>query len=320
MKMEKTPIVKCKTDLNGLEIYMKREDLLPFSFGGNKVRIAQEFYADMDTKGKECMIGYGNARSNLSRALSNMNSYRGGVCHIISPADDDGNRIVTNNSFLVHACGVKFHECTKQRVAEVVESVIRECEQDGMKPYYIYGDKFGHGNEAVPVRAYAKVYCEILEQEEQMGVQFDYIFLPTGTGMTQSGLLAGKMIAGRKHQKVVGISVARNSVQETNEIKKYLVAFFREKLISIKKFPEIFVVDEYLSGGYGKYSDGIKDIIRSMFIRNGIPLDPTYTGKGFYGMTEYLKKNSVRDVNVLFVHTGGVPLFFDDIYLLQSGK
>lgn len=38
-----------------------------------------------------------------------------------------------------------------------MESVILGCELNGMKPYYIYGDKFGHGNEAVPVRAYEKI-------------------------------------------------------------------------------------------------------------------------------------------------------------------
>ena len=49
---------------------------------------------------------------------------------------------------MVHACGAHFHECEKQKVAEAVERVIQECELDGMKPYYIYGDKFGHGNGA----------------------------------------------------------------------------------------------------------------------------------------------------------------------------
>ena len=68
---------------------------------------------------------------------------------------------------------------------------------------------------------------------------------------------------------------------------------------------------------YSKYSDGIKNTIRSMFVCNGIPLDPTYTGKGFYGMLEYLKKNEIKNVNVLFIHTGGTPLFFDNIHLLQ---
>lgn len=306
--MEKTPIVKIRTDLEGLAIYIKREDLLPFSFGGNKVRIAQEFYSDMDSKGKNCMIGYGNARSNLSRALANINSHRG-VCYIISPSEDDGSRIITNNSYMVHACGAHFYECEKQKVAEAVERVIYECELDGMKPYYIYGDKFGHGNEAVPVRAYEKVYCEILLQEKQMGIEFDYIFLPTGTGMTQSGLLAGNMIAKRNNQKVIGISVARKKEQETEVIKKYLEAFFLENHILFKEYPEICVEDDYLSGGYGKYSDEIKNTIRSMFICNGIPLDPTYTGKGFYGMVEHLKKNKIKNANVLFIHTGGTPLF-----------
>ncbi|WP_395015900.1 1-aminocyclopropane-1-carboxylate deaminase/D-cysteine desulfhydrase [Robinsoniella peoriensis] len=315
--MEITPIMKCMIGIEGLDIYIKRDDLLPFSFGGNKARIAHEFYADMDNRGKNCMIGYGNARSNLSRALANINSYRGGDCHIISPADDDGKRILTNNSFMVHACGAYFHECSKQGVAETVEKVMQECEKDGMIPYYIYGDKYGNGNEAVPVRAYFKVYSEIMEQEKQLGIQFDYIFLATGTGMTQSGLLAGKEIAGRDNQKIVGISVARKTDEEIDVIQKYLDIFFEEKQILVKKNPEICILDEYLFGGYGKYTDGIKKTIRSMFVYNGIPLDPTYTGKGFYGMTEYLKMNDIKDVKVLFIHTGGIPLFFDNINLLK---
>lgn len=218
---------------------------------------------------------------------------------------------------MVHACGAHFHECEKQKVAETVESVIQECELDGMKPYYIYGDKFGHGNEAVPVRAYEKVYREILEQEEQIGIQFDYIFLSTGTGMTQSGLLAGKALARRSRQKVIGISVARKRGQETEVIRKYLDAFFQENQMLIEEYPEICVEDDYLSGGYGKYSDGIKDTIRSMFVCNGIPLDSTYTGKGFYGMLEYLKKNEIKNANVLFIHTGGTPLFLT-IYIYSN--
>ena len=313
-----TPITKSQTGENGINLYIKRDDLLPFSFGGNKARIAQEFYLDMDAKQKNCMIGYGNARSNLSRALANMNSNRCGECHIISPSDDDGNRIMTNNSFMVHACGAKFHECSKQKVAETVEQVIQQCEEEGFRPYYIYGNKYGKGNESVPVRAYAKVYQEILEQEDDLGIQFDYIFLSTGTGMTQSGLLAGKTFAKRDVQKIVGISVARKSEQEIPVIKNYLDAYFEEVSEHFPEtYPEILVDDNYLCGGYGKYTEEIEETIRLMFVENGIPLDPTYTGKGFYGMTQYLKKNKIENVNVLFIHTGGVPLFFDNMQLLR---
>lgn len=37
-----TPIIKINSQLT-CNIYIKRDDLLPFSFGGNKVRIAEEF-------------------------------------------------------------------------------------------------------------------------------------------------------------------------------------------------------------------------------------------------------------------------------------
>ena len=45
--------------------------------------------------------------------------------------------------------------------------------------------------------------------------------------------------------------------------------------------------------------------------QNGLPLDPTYTGKAFWGMKEYLEKNNVIGKKILFIHTGGTPLYFD---------
>ena len=44
-----TPIHRLNIKSNNA-IYVKREDLLPFSFGGNKVRIAQELFFDMKEK------------------------------------------------------------------------------------------------------------------------------------------------------------------------------------------------------------------------------------------------------------------------------
>ena len=47
MKIEKTPIQKSGLRVNNCNIYIKRDDLIPYSFGGNKVRIAFEFYNDL---------------------------------------------------------------------------------------------------------------------------------------------------------------------------------------------------------------------------------------------------------------------------------
>lgn len=295
----KTPVVQIQDERNSL--YIKRDDLLPFSFGGNKVRIALEFINDMKNKGKNCIVGYGNARSNLSRALANLCYQFRIPCHIISPADEDGTRVDTYNSKMVLACDAKFHYCKKTDVKETVETVLEKLKSEGFDPYYIYGDSTGKGNEHTPLRAYAKVYKEIKDQ-------YDYIFLATGTGMTQGGLLAGKSINNGK-ETIVGISISRNSAQETSVLKASLDSFSRN--IQSLGDCEINVVDDYLCGGYGSYNRQIEKTIYNQLTSNGMPLDPTYTGKAFWGMQDYLKKNNISGKKILFLHTGGAPLFFD---------
>lgn len=297
--MYETPITKIENDNN--ELYVKRDDLLPFSFGGNKVRIAHAFLEDMRSQGKNCIVGYGNARSNLSRALANLCYQQGIPCHIISPADEDGTRIDTFNSRMVQSFNAIFHYCTKTSVKDTVESVMKELQDKGLKPYYIYGDSTGKGNEHTPLKAYVEVYQEIKGQ-------YDYIFLATGTGMTHGGLLAGKA-KNSGNENIIGISVARTSAHETEVLHKTLLAY-SERVEKID-IPEITVIDDYLCGGYGKYDRNIEKVISTQMKQYGMPLDPTYTGKAFYGMLDYLKKNEIVGKKVLFIHTGGTPLYFD---------
>lgn len=69
-------------------IYMKRDDLIPFSFGGNKVRIAYEYINGLKEKKCTCMVAYGNSRSNLCRAVANMCNIYNIDCYVISPIED----------------------------------------------------------------------------------------------------------------------------------------------------------------------------------------------------------------------------------------
>lgn len=295
----KTPVIQIPDEKNS--IYVKRDDLLPFSFGGNKVRIALEFINDMKKQGKDCIVGYGNARSNLSRALANL-CYRFKIpCHIISPADEDGTRIDTYNSKMVLSCDAKFHYCKKTNVKETVESILKDIRKEGLKPYYIYGDSTGKGNEHTPMLAYAKLY-------EEIKGQYDYIFLATGTGMTQGGLLAGKAI-NNGTEKIIGISVARSAAQEIEVLRKSLECF-SDRIQKIENY-EINVEDAYLCDGYGTYNRQIEKTIHQQLTCNGMPLDPTYTGKAFWGMQDYLNRKCITGKKVLFIHTGGTPLFFD---------
>ena len=73
----------------------------------------------------------------------------------------------------------------------------------------------------------------------------------------------------------------------------------------------IHVIDDYRCGGYGKSDPEEVDLMSKVLRHYGIPLDPTYTGKSFWGMTQFLREHEVCGKNVLFIHTGGTPLFYD---------
>lgn len=308
-----TPIQNIGFDNFGNEILVKRDDLLPLSFGGNKLRIGNEFISDLESKNCDCLIGYGSIKSNLSRVLANLCSEHNIECHIISQVDNEMQK--SNNCCLSLISNAKIHYCNKKEVANTVERTLQECIQQGKKPYYIYGNCYGYGNENVPVRAYYKAYIEIEKQRLEISKEFDYIFVATGTGMTQSGLLCGSYEYS-KRPIIVGISIAREKKRCIREIERY-VSSWRQN------YPKgsIIVDDSVLLGGYGNYNKEMQEWLMQLYNEKGMLLDHTYVGKAYYGMRKYIQRNNIHDSCVLFMHTGGTPLLFDtDSWIFDLGE
>ncbi len=313
-KMAATIIQRLISDIgNGNELYIKRDDLLPFSIGGNKVRISEAFYRDMKRMGCDTMIIYGSRHSNLCRVLSNLCSSRGTDCWMICSHDGDEDQAATNNTILIDWTGTKMVHCRKEEIAQTVDAVMDEIRKNGGTPYYIYGDRFGVGNEGTAAAAYAEAYAEIQEYERQQGQEFDYIFCPSGTGATQSGLICGHLLAGDR-KKIMGIMISsRETGRARGIIRNGVEDYFAKngKVLPEGYEQEIILLDQYRQEGYGKYDGRIEECIRRQYLINSIPLDPIYTAKAFWGMTEYLKTSGISGSRILFLHTGGTPLFFD---------
>lgn len=78
-----TPIQYLGTGPGGQQIYIKRDDLLGFSFGGNKCRIAEVLLQDMKgKKGCDFFVSYGSRKSNLNRVV-------GTLCKAENPVSGD---------------------------------------------------------------------------------------------------------------------------------------------------------------------------------------------------------------------------------------
>lgn len=312
-----TPVQKMRYSDGKNTFYIKRDDLLPFSFGGNKVRFARKFVEDMQAKHCDSMIIYGNYHSNLCRILSTLCRELDIPCYMVHNTEDIKEEKETHNSRIIRKMGVKEIPCRKQGIADAVQQAMDELTEKGYHPYYIYGNTGGTGNEWVPMQAYVEAYMEICAFEEKNDGKFDYIFLASSTNATQSGLLMGSILK-KDDRKIVGISVSRNEERGKEVIIGNLKEYADRFSVFLPEDPEkrIYFTDAYMEGGYGVYSPNVEDLINRVYRTDGIPLDMTYTGKAFYGMMKYLEEHNITDKNILFLHTGGTPLFFD--YLMED--
>lgn len=213
-------------------LFMKRDDLLGVSFGGNKVRFAEKFLNDMEKKHCDSMIIYGNYHSNLCRILSNVCRRENIPCYMVYNQDDIKEEKEAGNSLLIKKMGVIPLPCGKGNIAAAVSEAMERLREQGNNPYYIYGNEFGEGNETVPMEAYCQVYEEICKVQEKIGLRFDYIFLASSTNATQSGLTAGKLLH-PEGPKVAGISVSRNQARGKEVIEKNIRQYFEEKSMEL---------------------------------------------------------------------------------------
>ncbi len=296
--MVPTPIQYLETLPGGQEIFIKRDDLLGFSFGGNKCRIGAEFLEDMRRQGADFMVSYGSRRSNLNRVMASMCRSLRIPCLIISSGEDEEQDGF--NAALVDSMGAGRVFCKKNLVAETVESTLLDLKGQGYKPYYIYGDIYGMGNEETARSAYQKAYQEIRLWQEKAQAEFEAIFLASGTGMTQGGLLAGRREQ-QGREKIIGISVAREKEAGAAAVRRY----------AGEGEDDVCFETDYRCGGYGRYDGEIEGVIQRMMECHGIALDPVYTGKAYAGMLKWLERHGEGMKKVLFIHTGGLPLYFD---------
>ena len=299
----KTPIQKISQLLNN-SLYIKRDDLLPFSFGGNKARKAIYFFEEIFNGGFDSVVTYGSNSSNHCRVVANACAKNKLRCYIISPEE---NYNETFNSLLVKKFGAEIIKAPLEKISQTIDTTMENLSKNS-KPYFIQGG--GHGN--LGTMAYVDAYREICDYENQNGIYFDYIFHASGTGTTQAGLICGAALTNDPKRKIVGISIARKTPRGKQVVEQSVEEYLKSVNYNGEN-PYVIFDDSYICGGYGKYNEQVLNCIDEVMASEGIPLNRTYSGKAFWGMQEYIKKENITNKNILFINTGSSPLFFDDL-------
>lgn len=157
---------------------------------------------------------------------------------------------------------------------------------------------------------YVSCAYEILDQIKANKLDIGWIVLATGSTGTHAGLLAGLHAAGSQIP-VMGISVRQpkdKQIAAVYKLTKSTAARITEKAIGVEK---VIVDDGYVGAGYGQPNQGTLDAINLIARREGVLLDPVYSGKGLAGMIGLIgQKFFDTKKDVLFLHTGGAAALF----------
>jgi D-cysteine desulfhydrase family pyridoxal phosphate-dependent enzyme len=320
-----TPLQKLENlsqELGGPEIYVKRDDMTGLAFGGNKSRKLEFIIQDVLSKKADAIITWASLQSNwcLQTAAA---ARKFGIKPVLLlfktydlPEEYDGNLLL---DYILDA-DVIIKEAEKGKavrmedVLDLVQAVEKEVKEWGHAPYVapIGGSMVG-GSMEKPLGAisYVNAFVELLEQAGKLDLEINYVLHSSGSGGTQGGLAVGaKALKG--DMKVLGISVSEN--KESYEKEVLTIAQDTVKALSLDLAVEkedIIIFDEYIREGYGILNKEVSDALRFVAIKEGIFLDPVYTGKAMAALIDLIKKGYFKkEDKIVFFHTGGTPALF----------
>lgn len=267
-----------------VNLYIKRLDLIHPTAGGNKYFKLLYNLKEAEIRPHKTILTFGGAYSNhiystaaacQALGLRSIGIIRGEAGKQLSPTLE-----------YAKECGMSLHYMDREtyrnkQQAEVVENLRRQ-----FGSFYLIPE--GGTNKLA-----IKGCMEILREEDH---RMDYIGAAIGTGGTLTGLIA----SARASQTVLGISSLKGEF-----IHKEIECLLESHAIEPKAKYELFT--DYHFGGYAKYKQELIEFMREFTDQNGIPLDPIYTGKLFYGIYDLIKKDYFPEhASILLIHSGGL--------------
>ena len=320
-----TPFRKLESlsaELGGPEIWIKRDDLTGLAFGGNKSRKLEFIMADALNKGCDVIITWASVQSNwcLQTAAA---ARRFGLRPILVlfkttelAPEIDGNLLLD----YILGADIRIREAERGKVVgpeyveRILAEVVKEVKESGHAPYVVsVGGSMPGMSMDKPLGAisYVLAFTELQEQVRSQGVDITHIVHATGSGATQAGLAVGAKAAGDE-VRVIGISVS-DKKESFAQIVRTIAAETQSALGLVPSIDEgdVIVLDEYIKDGYGVVNREVAAAIRLVFSREGIVLDPVYTGKAMAALVDLISQGYFqKEDRVVFFHTGGTPALF----------
>jgi len=281
----------------GPRLLAKRDDAIPFGFGGNKIRkleyaIAEALEGDADT-----IVTVGGLQSNHARATAAVAAKLGLRCVLILNGVPPLKP--TANTLLDGLLGAEIeYIATRDERAAACERVVARLRDEGRRPFLI---PLG-ASTSVGALGFVAAVSELVEQQ----MVPDVIVHATSSGGTQAGLLAGVALNNLKTQ-IIGVSADDPAEAIEVSVRRIIAGIERFHM----PYGEIEVDDTRVGEGYGLPTPESREAQEVAARTEALFVDHTYTAKAFGALMAYVREGRfTEDQTVLFWHTGGqVGLF-----------
>ena len=297
------------------DIYVKREDLTGFGFGGNKARHMGISFARFLDEGIETVVNINHYHSNQARFIAAACAKVGMECHLV--AFDMVDAPLNGNLLLAKLFGARIHRVPSDYAREVAERLQDDARGRGRRTI-IYPDH--EITDIAGMMAFFMAGAEIDDQLGAHGLDRQPMHLWGLTGRSLAGLKLYSNHAGQSWKATavrytpLGATVsccdadaefAAQAVDRSSKVAEML------GLSGGLGIDDVSVLNGYAGPAYGVPDDGVMEAMHMLAKTEGIVLDPNYTGKSMSGLIGEIRRGALdSSVPVLFIHSGGLPQVF----------
>ncbi len=272
----------------GIELWVKREDLIHPAISGNKWRKLKHNLLAASKAGYRQLLSFGGAYSNHIYALAAAGKLFG--FETLGFIRGEQHLPLNKRLGFVIDQGMQLHYLSRSRYRQKNNAEFL-ADISAQFPHAFVIPEGGSNALAIP---------GVLEMMQEINTQkggFDYYMLACGSGGTTAGLLASNPSG-----NIVAVSVLKGGSFLKDEI-SLLLGEYGSNCGTTK----LELMLDYHFGGYAKHKPALLDFIQQFEADFGIPTEPVYTGKMFFALFDLLSKGYFRaGSRILAIHTGGL--------------
>ena len=288
----------------GPRLLIKRDDAIPFGFGGNKVRKIAIVAARAIAEGADTLLSVGGVQSNSARVVAATAARMGLRCVLVANGARPDR--LTANALLDALLGAEVHYvAAREDRAPAMAAIAEDLRRQGRHPYEI---PLG-ASTPLGALGFARAVGELADQ----GIQPDVIVHSTSSGGTQAGLVAGTALFDMP-ARVLGISADDPAASIADTVRAVITGMGDLLAIdgaALAAARPLDVDDGFIGGGYGVPSPESQEAVDLLARTEAMFVDHTYTAKAMAGLIAHVRRGTFSAArSVLFWHTGGqVGLF-----------